>query len=63
MHLRREHVTENTRLGWRSLCELAAEEKDPKKLLELVEEILRALDDRNNVRWLPREDRDLAIPS
>ena len=56
-------MTDNTRMGWRALCELAAEEKNPKKLLELVEDILHALDDRNNVRWLPREDRDLALPS
>jgi hypothetical protein len=32
---------------------LAAEEKDPKKVLELVEKILVALDERNGVRWLP----------
>lgn len=50
---RREPVTDTPRRDWRTLCELAAEEKDPKKVLELVEKILVALDERNGVRWLP----------
>jgi hypothetical protein len=40
---------------------LAAEEKDPKKVLELVEKILVALDERNGVRWLPERSNHLQI--
>jgi hypothetical protein len=29
---------------WQALCELAAKEKDPKKLIELVDEINRLLE-------------------
>jgi len=32
---------------WRSLCELASKEKDPKKLMELVSKISRALEERS----------------
>ena len=32
---------------WRELCEQASVEQDPKKLLELVTEINRLLDEKN----------------
>jgi len=32
---------------WRSLCELASEEEDPQKLMELVSKISRALEERS----------------
>ncbi|MGA7294224.1 MAG: hypothetical protein WBW53_21315 [Terriglobales bacterium] len=35
-------TTEET--NWRKLCALAAEEKDPKRLFELVEQLIQALD-------------------
>jgi hypothetical protein len=32
---------------WRDLCQTAASEQDPNKLMALVAEIIKALDDRN----------------
>jgi hypothetical protein len=32
---------------WMELCELAANEQDPKKLMELTAEICRLLDEKN----------------
>ena len=32
---------------WRILCERAAAEQDPQKLMELVKEIVRLLDEKN----------------
>lgn len=32
---------------WRKLCEAAAKEEDPNKLMELVSEINKALDERD----------------
>jgi hypothetical protein len=31
---------------WRTLCELAAEEQDPQRLMELVEQINRMLEEK-----------------
>jgi hypothetical protein len=31
---------------WMEICELAAKEQDPKKLMELTNEIVRLLDER-----------------
>jgi len=33
---------------WRELAQKAADEKDPKKLLAIIEELNRALEDREN---------------
>jgi len=33
---------------WRELAQKAADEKDPKKLLGIIEELNRALEDREN---------------
>jgi hypothetical protein len=32
---------------WKVLCEQAAEEKDPKKLMELTQEIIRLLNEKD----------------
>jgi hypothetical protein len=32
--------------GWRKLCRMVAEEKDPYRFSELVDELVRALDSR-----------------
>ena len=34
---------------WRQLCELAEKEQDPKKLLELAEEINRLLEEKEQL--------------
>ncbi len=41
---------------WRELCELAAKELDPKKLLDLVGEINKALDERERKRKADMEN-------
>jgi hypothetical protein len=38
---------------WKELCALAAVEKDPKRLLELVQEITRLLDERDQKKEPP----------
>jgi hypothetical protein len=35
------------RRDWRELCEAVRNEKDPQRLLELVAELVRALDERD----------------
>jgi predicted Zn-dependent protease len=40
-------VSEQKKELWRELCEQAALEQDPEKLHELVKEIIRALDARD----------------
>jgi hypothetical protein len=37
----------NNREKWMDLCEQAARERDPKKLMELTAEIVRLLDEKN----------------
>jgi hypothetical protein len=32
---------------WKEVCELAAKEQDPKKLMELTREIIRLLDEKD----------------
>jgi len=42
---------------WQELCELAVNERDPERLVELAAEISRALDERNERRQQrPTED-------
>lgn len=36
--------------NWQDLCQAAATEQDPKKLMMLVADIIKALDDRNRRR-------------
>jgi hypothetical protein len=49
-----------TRERWQELCEQAANEQDPAKMLELVEEMNRLLDAKYNRdkprRWRTSED-------
>jgi hypothetical protein len=59
--------------NWQDLCQAAATEQDPKKLMMLVAEIIETLDDRNRRPESPvvnRQDRDgrtwlngLSLPS
>lgn len=47
--------------NWQDLCQAAATEQDPKKLMILVAEIIETLDDRNKRPEPPvvnREDRE-----
>lgn len=43
---------------WRSLCEMAAKENDPQKLLDLVMRINQALEKRR----ARKEDKDKEVP-
>jgi len=45
-----------TREHWRKLCEQAAEEKDPTKLMELIEEINRLLESKEERLLREREE-------
>jgi hypothetical protein len=40
---------------WRELCKAAANEPDPRKLMSLIAEITRALDERNKRRHIASE--------
>jgi len=50
-------VMVNSEERWRQLCALAAVEQDPQKLMELVKEISRLLDEKQS-RNRGREDDD-----
>lgn len=41
-------MTESAKKDWRELCTAVARENDPKKLGSLVEQLIRALDDRQS---------------
>ena len=43
---------------WRELCKAAANELDPEKLMHLIAELTRALDERDKDRMLPRKSLD-----
>ena len=45
---------------WRELCKAAANELDPKKLMALIAEITRALDERDERRNIVSENRKMA---
>jgi len=45
---------------WRELCKAAANELDPKKLIALIAEITRALDERDERRNIARESQKTA---
>ena len=45
---------------WRELCQAAATELDPKKLMALIAEITRALDERDERRNIARENQKTA---
>jgi hypothetical protein len=48
------------RHSWRHLAEKAAQEEDPKKVMELAKELIRAFDEQQSSR--PRKSSDLARP-
>jgi hypothetical protein len=45
-----EERTEDRTKDWRELCKAAANELDPAKLMELIGELTRALDERDKRR-------------
>ena len=45
---------------WRELCQAAANEVDPKKLMALIAEITRALDERDERRKTASENQKTA---
>jgi hypothetical protein len=45
---------------WRELCKAAANELDPKKLIALIAEITRALDERDERRNIASESQKTA---
>jgi hypothetical protein len=45
---------------WRELCQAAANELDPKKLMALIAEITRALDERDERRNIASENQKMA---
>ena len=45
---------------WRELCKAAASELDPKKLMALIGEITRALDERDERRNIASENQKMA---
>jgi hypothetical protein len=45
---------------WRELCKAAANELDPKKLMALIAEISRALDERDERRNIASENQKTA---
>jgi hypothetical protein len=48
---------------WRKLCEHASTEQDPEKLIELVEEIIEALEGREkNLRQATKTQRKTPMP-
>lgn len=47
---------------WRELCEAAANELDPKKLMALIAEMTRALDERDERRNIASENERTTSP-
>ncbi len=45
---------ENQKEKWTELCELAAKESDPNKLIALTAEIVRLLDEKKTPGGLPK---------
>jgi len=46
---RRNIMDQGSTRDWRELCKAASKEPDPKKLMSLVDEIIKMLDDRNRI--------------
>ena len=51
----RETIKKNAE-RWMELCELAAKESDPNKLIKLTEEIVRLLDEKRKPAFSPQQD-------
>lgn len=45
--------------NWQELCTAAASELDPKKLMALIAEITRALDERDERRNIATENKEM----
>ncbi|HUD67319.1 MAG TPA: hypothetical protein VMQ17_22235 [Candidatus Sulfotelmatobacter sp.] len=43
-------MTQDRSMDWQELCKKAANELDPAKLMQLIAELTKALDERNNNR-------------
>lgn len=43
-------MTQDRSMDWQELCKQAANELDPAKLMKLIAELTKALDERNNKR-------------
>ena len=57
----RRHLMDQDRVkDWRELCKTAANELDPKKLMALIAEITRALDERDGRRNIASENQKTA---
>ena len=41
-------MTQDRSMDWQELCKKAANELDPAKLMQLIAELTKALDERNN---------------
>jgi hypothetical protein len=53
-----EERTEDRTKDWRELCKAAANELDPAKLMELIGELNRALDERDKKRRRGNENEE-----
>jgi hypothetical protein len=51
-------MTRDRSMDWQELCKKAANELDPAKLMQLIAELTKALDERNNNRCNGRERED-----
>jgi hypothetical protein len=56
-------MAESNRTDWRELCAAAATEPDSQKLADLVDQIIRALDERGEGIALPRQSDPCNQPS
>jgi hypothetical protein len=56
-------MNEQKREHWRELCEQAAVEQDPQKLHELVREIVRVLEAKEQRSPQPRSSTDSTAPT
>jgi len=55
-------MDENRSKDWRELCKKAANELDPAKLMELIAELTKALDERDKKRNRIREEVESSDP-
>jgi hypothetical protein len=51
-------MDQDDRNNWRELCRKAASELDPEKLMQLIAELTKALDERDKDRKSPRTRND-----
>ena len=58
--MNQDHANQDHAKDWRELCKAAANEPDPKKLMALVAEITRALDERDASRNIASKNERIA---